>query len=260
MKRILSAVLLTALIFALEACSVKEKRCNCPCYLMLDFSKVDSTIITSARVGLHSADSFDYTADVIPGMLTNPMVIEVPRTDIVISVVADDDGRFLTNGGLVIPKGEDCPPLYMHTSQVNTERDTVTDTVRLHKSYCALSVGMVSDGKSDPFEVGIKGNICGYADDGSPMDGDFLVIGTLPAGGHGLVNLPRQIDASLSLQILTNGKVIREFALGEYIESSGYDWAAPDLEDVDVLVDFALAEVAITIDEWETRYVYGVEI
>lgn len=241
------------------ACSVKEKRCDCPCYLMLDFSKVDSVSVPSVSVGLHSADGFMKTMDLGCEKYGRPLVVEVPRSDIFISVVSDDGGLFDPHG-IVIPHGEECPPLYMHSSKVNTERDTVTDTVVLHKNYCALTVGMIADGKSQPFDVGVKGNVCGYEDDGRPMGGDFLVIGTLPAGGVNVVNLPRQKDSSLSLQILSDGKVVREFALGEYIESSGYDWTAPDLEDIEVRVDFALAEVMIRINEWETRYIYGVEI
>lgn len=255
----LSAVVLALLTMMSVACSVKEKRCDCPCYLMMDFSKVDSVSVPSVSIGMHSADGFQKTMELGCEKYGRPLVVEVPRSDIFINAVSDDRGLFGAHG-LVIPQGEQCPPLYMHSSKVNTEKDTVTDTVVLHKNYCALSVGMIADGKSQPFQIGVKGNVCGYEDDGRPMGGDFLVIHSLPAGNLDVINLPRQKDSSLSLQILDDGQVVREFALGEYMVSSGYDWTAPDLEDVEVKVDFALAEVAIRINEWETRYVYGVEI
>jgi len=259
----LSAAILLVLGF-LTSCSIKEKRCNCPCYMMLDFSQVDTMKILSARVQLFApdmdADSFFYTSDLTTEDFRKPLVIEVPRTDIQINVFSGDDGLFSSKGGLVIPEGEDCPPIHMHSALVNTESDTVTDTVRLYKNYCLLSVGMIADGKSKPFDIGVKGNICGYMDNGVPMDGEFLVVSNLPAGERNYVKLPRQTDASLALQILDEGKLVREFALGEYIVSSGYDWTAKDLGDIDVTVDFALAEVVLKINEWETRYVYGVEI
>lgn len=251
--------MLAVLAMVSAACSVKEKRCDCPCYLMLDFSKVDSISVPSVSVGLHSADGFQKAMELGCERYGRPLVVEVPRSDIYVNVVSDDGGLFKAHG-LVIPHGEECPPLYMHSSKVNTERDTVTDTVVLHKNYCALSVGMIADGKTQPFQIGVKGNVCGYEDDGRPMGGEFLVVHTLPAGSLDVINLPRQKDASLSLQIIDGGQVVREFALGEYMVSSGYDWTSPDLDDIEVKVDFALAEVTVRVNEWETRYVYGVEI
>lgn len=263
MKYKLSAGILACFLFF--SCTIKENRCNCPCYLILNFDRVDTTTIFSAKVDFHSdiygpADSFHYTADLGLADFRKPKVVEVPRSNIQVNVFSGDDGMYVPYKGVIIPKGEDCPPLYMHNILVNTEFDTVTDTVRLHKSYCTLSVGMIADGKSKSFEVGVKGNVCGYLDDGSPMEGDFLVVSKMPGGESKQFRLPRQMDTSLSLEIYSGGETIRDFALGDYIARSGYDWGAPDLGDVDVTVDFALAEVVVKIGEWETKYVYGVEI
>jgi len=253
------------LLLSFTSCSLKENRCNCPCYMIINFDKVDTTAILSAKLSLFSdynaaADSFEFSKELGLEDFRKPLVVEVPRTNIHVCVLSGVDGAFSPKEGLKIPLGQECPPVYMHNIFVNTEYDTITDSVKLAKSFCVLTVGMIADGKSKAFDVGVKGNVCGYSDTGAPVEGDFLVVSDMPSGGHATVRLPRQIDASLALQIYDEGKVIREFALGEYIAKSGYDWGAENLGDVDVTVDFALAEVTVKIDEWETRYVYGVEI
>jgi len=242
------------------ACSIKEKRCDCPCYLLVDFSEVDRNAVDSVVLDVHASDGFLYHAVVDTSSYGKEIVIEVPRKEISVCAVADDRELFLPGSGILIPQGEDCPPIYMHHASVDARRDSAVDTVRLHKSYCAVTVTMLSSDVEEALGFRICGNVCGYDKEGSSLGGDFVSAGlTLPDGSH-VVNVPRQYDSSLRLSILDADSVVREFALGEYLAKGGYDWEAEDLEDVDVTVDFALATVSVKVENWETRYVYDVEI
>lgn len=254
---------------------IKENRCDCPCYLMLDFSAVDGEKFDSLSIGVVGRDGFLYESSLARERFGDTFVIEVPRGKVDLCVVAceKDSGmecgegvsradltRIVSASGLNIPEGSQCPPLHMYTSSLDTSDDSIRDTVILHKNYCLLSIEMVSKDSPSPFSVGIRGQVSGYAPDGSLIPGVFAVDNELSQSGRCSVRVPRQSDASLSLQVLDSEDIVREFALGEYIVKSGFDWTALDLEDLDVTVDFALARVAVVVREWETRYVYDLEI
>ena len=94
-----------------------------------------------------------------------------------------------------------------------------------------------------------------------PLYGSFeflLEDGGLEEGYKAV--LPRQMDASLMLVIDDGGGSPQAFALGQYIVSSGYDWTAPDLEDITVTLDYALTEIRLIISGWDSVYEYEMEI
>ena len=39
--------------------------------------------------------------------------------------------------------------------------------------------------------------------------------------------------------------------MGEYILESGYDWNAPDLEDIDVEMDFSRSSLTVSVSKWK---------
>jgi len=67
--------------------------------------------------------------------------------------------------------------------------------------------------------------------------------------------LPRQVDGSLMLEVLgAGGEVIRTFALGEYILRAGYDWSAPSLEDIHIVMDLSVNRMDVIIGNYtDTR-------
>jgi hypothetical protein len=52
------------------------------------------------------------------------------------------------------------------------------------------------------------------------------------------------------MHIVFSDQVVRTFALGSYIAASGYDWTAPDLEDLTLHVDISLTSVTVSTDLW----------
>ena len=96
--------------------------------------------------------------------------------------------------------------------------------------------------------------------DGSVLKGDFLVECRPDERGVCSVRLPRQTESSLMLNILDGGASVREFALGEYIAASGFDWSSPDLGDLTIAVDFALTRISLSVDDWNRTFEFNVEI
>ena len=62
------------------------------------------------------------------------------------------------------------------------------------------------------------------------------------------------------LEIDEGAGSVKAFALGQYMAASGYDWDAPDLDDVTVILDYALTELRLVISGWESVYRYDIEI
>ena len=99
----------------------------------------------------------------------------------------------------------------------------------------------------------------GYYTSGSPVPGFFRCRPDPSPGQAGKTDwtacLPRQRDDSLLLHIcdLNAGEEtppLRTFALGHIIAAAGYDWTAPDLEDLTLDLDFAASTLTLGTDRW----------
>lgn len=247
-------------LLTLAGCSVKEKRCDCPCWLMLELGEIDSARFKSVEIDVFSDGGFLHSESVGCDRFGKTYVVEVPRKSVRVNVRAGDEGLFQADRGVVIPFGEPCPPLWQYTSFLDTSTESRRDTVRLHKNYSLLTVEMVTMGEPFPFGIGIEGDACGYGPDGNVLKGDFSVGCDPDENGLCSVRLPRQTESSLMLSILDSGTSVREFAIGEYIAASGFDWTSPDLGDLNITVNFALTRIHLEIDDWKTAFEYDVEI
>ena len=62
------------------------------------------------------------------------------------------------------------------------------------------------------------------------------------------------------LEVNDGTEVLKIFALGEYVVAGGYDWTAEELEDVEVIIDWAQTEVSIQIKGWDWVREYEIVI
>lgn len=255
-----SAVLMFLGTLCVVSCSVKEHRCDCPSWLQLDYGCLSPDRFSEVALGVVADGGFRFEDIVSSEQYGRTYIIEVPRKRVSVNVRSGDGGLYRDEAGVVIPTGSDCPPLYMYGSSLEYTSELRRDTVRLHKSYSMLSIRMLRDDGTLPYSLSLEGNVCGYNADGSVMGGDFRVYAIPDGDGKCWVRIPRQNDSSLIMKVDDSGKVRRTFALGEYIASSGFDWMAPDLEDIDVTINFSLMSVSITVGEWTTVVSADVEI
>ena len=155
------------------------------------------------------------------------------------------------DGSVRIPEGEEAPPLYLFHADVSTDAEQVVLPVTLHKQFCSLEMRFKGpSGYGPPFEVAVEGFYGGWEPDGSPAPGSFSRRLLPGADGRAVLRLPRQGDDSLLMHIVFSDQVVRTFALGSYIAAAGYDWNAPDLEDLSLQVDISLTSVTISTDLW----------
>lgn len=270
-------VLLSVLqpFFTCPGCSVKEDRDLCPCTLVLEFPREDAERlqdeVTVCMRG-YSDDGFSLCDTLLAGQAASDGSLDtisdkwsysyvVPKGDIDLAVAYSADGLAgeLNSSGrwIEIDEGRPCPSIWTCCEKVSARADRVTVPVRLHKNFCRIDIQVRDvDGEEFPFKLRVRGNVNGYGLDGRPARGAFLCDAerseTESAGsGHGYaVTVPRQTNDSLILEIVTDDGVAKSFAIGNYIASSGYDWASADLKDICLEIDYARTVISFTIDKW----------
>ena len=231
-----------ASLLLLPSCSVKEDRTACPCALTVELTGLPVRPVVLGVAGEEYSCTEVVHADTV-------LVLPVPKGELAVSAVG---GALAEGDGSVrIPPGEEAPPLYLFYADVSTDAEQVVLPVTLHKQYCALElVFQGPSGYGPPFEVAVEGAYGGWEADGSPAPGPFSRR-LLPASdGRATLRLPRQGDDSLLMHIVFSDQKVRTFALGSYIAASGYDWTAPDLEDLTLHVDISLTSVTVSTDLW----------
>lgn len=246
-------------LLILAGCSVKEVRDDCPCRLILDFSETDT--LSFRELLAYAVDDVGtvYGAEISAQEFMLEYHLEVMRSRLLVNVCAAAEGRYVPDKGLVIPYGEDCPEIYMHSSDIYAEGEAVRDTVHLHKNHCVLTLTIEKE-DSPLYGLCLKGNVNGYGIDGRPSDGVFAYEPLESATREYRAVLPRQKDSSLMLEVDDGTEIVKRFALGELISAGGYDWEAPDLEDLRVHVDWAVTDVVITVQGWGWSYEYEIVI
>lgn len=254
-----AGVVALSLALQLSACSVKEDRQACPCFLTLDFSGVDRQEL--ARQGLETMEvlvtdgdgSADYQAWELSERV-DEYGVPVSRSGVDIMVVSKDGGRCDADSGLAIEEGEECPVIYMSSGHYVFDADEAGLAVTLHKNYCVITVHIKSSYgiPERPFMIEVDGEVDGYSPDGAPREGPFHSLSAPSLDGLCSIKVPRQRDSSLWLVVdFLDSSEIRTFPIGEYIAESGYDWTAEDLENISVEMDFSRTGVETAISKWK---------
>jgi len=249
------------LVLVVCSCSIKEDRRDCPCYLEIELSELAPELCPEVCLSIEGEGGFSYSRLLTAEDYGSSITVKVPRTGVGVQAyygaeAEGDSGR----ADLSIPLGEECPPLLLHYAYVDTSQDVARDTLRLHKDYCLLDIMMLSKNGEYPFSIAILGRVDGYEDDGRPHSGRFDVRDMTENEGSFFVRIPRQTDSSLILEVYDDGDVLRRFALGEYIASSGYDWSAPDLKDIKVKVDYSRLSITVSVGSWSESFLFDVVI
>lgn len=258
MSEKISHVLVACLCFTMlqmlvAGCSVKEDRSLCPCRLMLDFSSLDTSLFKSIDVRAESSAGLLFFDTVSAMDFSSEYVRNVPKGFLRVSVWSGMDGE----DALQIPYGVECPPLYMGVFDVDASGETCMQKVVLHKNHCRLTVRM--EGRDDvPYSLTFRGKVSGYGFDGSLSGEGFCSVAYPDQEGHLHTVLPRQADSSLMMDLDDGYGFFKTFALGEYMEQSGYDWAAESLSDAEVVLDYYVTHIKISVLGWDEEYYYTV--
>ena len=241
-----------ALLTALSACTIKEARESCPCYLQVTFTDPEASG-PAEMLGWQDGPLFHeqvriedcrpaWTKAVDKGFLT-------------LSACKGIDRAATAGRTLYIPVGSQADSLYAYFGEVDATGDRADVLVSLRKQFATVLV----DIRKTPDVVRscrftVDGNTGGFdLLDFSPVAGLFR-FEPVPRDGESIVSfrVPRQADNSLQLTILPEDSVPARFPLGEYILQLGYNWKTEELQDIYVSIDLARGRAAVRIADWET--------
>lgn len=247
-----------ASLLFVAACSVKEDRMECPCRLVLDLHDVDTSVIKEVDVSVEASQGFVFKDVMDSRYVGSEYVMSVPKGRVYVWAYSGAEECSPGPEGLSIPYGDDCPEVYMYCSSFDALQETAVEKIRMLKNHSVLTVHLQSE-SSSAYDMAITGNVNGYNAEGRPSEGGFRYEMSFE-DGVGRVVLPRQTDTSLKLEVVDGEDTFRVFSLGEYIESSGYDWTQENLEDITLTLDYALSSVGFRINDWEKEYHFDIVI
>ena len=250
-RRISIAVLLVFLIIS-PGCTVKEDRELCPCWLLEDLSECygsDSPLYISAwkngRLFLEAINVRYFPA----GFETT-----VARNVVEVSAYQGLKEMFQDGHRLLIPSGNEADSIYAHCSTVNATGESAYDLISLHKQFATVTVVISDCPDYVSHELVLKGNVCGMDIlDFSPIEGSFHCRAREMGKGVWSFRLPRQKDASLTLELIENGEFLKEYRVGEAILSGGYSWNKEDLDDIHLELEYNKSSVSVTVKDWEAE-------
>lgn len=236
---------------AATACSVKEDRGLCPCWLEIDLSSCAGITDAVNLKGWSSGKPVLGTA-VRETDFGIPYEAEVPRGTLDLCAYSGVSQSLQSGMAVVIPQGRQCDSLWAYRSTVITDGESAYEKVHLHKQFATLSV----DARPAPgmtlkdLSVIVGGNWMGIdLNDLSPVPGGFLSEAVNDKDGLMKVRLPRQGDDTLLLNLVTSDST-ETIEIGKTIDRMGYDWKALDLDDILVKIDWDRGVMTVSIDGW----------
>ena len=259
MMRPLEVVSAICCLLSCLSCSIKEDRGACPCRLVLDFSENDSVSVRSAELLLSASGGF-FLADTLDcSDFDKEYHVSVPAGKVNVQAWHGGEGCISPGEGLRIPYGNDCPEVYMSCFDMEAEGEEMKRNVCLKKNHCKTTIYVKSE---EPFayRLVVRGKVCGYKRDGTPLEGDFMYELKLHEDMIGYVTLPRQCNDSLYLEIWEGDTVLKVFTLGRYISAVGYDWTAEHLEDLSLSLDYTHNFIGVSIGEWDREHDFNISI
>ena len=250
------AGLLAGLLFS--ACSVKEDRVPCPCYLNVSFQDREHIESPVGLVGYRENEVF---RDVIDVEEYDPYWVKaIHKGNLDFAAYkgvkqSHDDGHYVT-----IEVGNQADSLFAFHEVVDASGEMAYSDVLFHKQFCTVHLDIMKrPTEMKHYHFIVEGNTCGFDMlNFEPVSGLFR-FETAVTGNARVVDfrIPRQSDDSMKVSIryfYDDGHFdfIGEFPLGQYIVETGYNWSAEDLQDIYIMIDLVLGRMTISVDGWES--------
>ena len=246
-RGLLAALLVLSLAVS---CTVKEDRIPCPCYLNVSFADRGSIRHPVTLLGWAGNEVFRETINVEEH---EPYWVKaVEKGTLTLSAVTGNNTSRVLGHTVTIPSGSQADSLYAFHEDVDCTGEMAYAEVKLHKQFATVRVDInQSASQMKQFRFNVEGNSCGFdLLDYSPVEGPYRFS---PEATSRTVDfrIPRQADSEMTFEIVHNGERIGIFPLGKYIERTGYNWNAEDLQDIFITIDLVIGQIIISVEGWE---------
>lgn len=258
MKGKTAYILAAALAAALAAsCSVKEDRTSCPSYLTVFYHEAAPVLaangITSGVVTtVTNGSGFRYRLSVdpseYPGGLEVPVV---PKGAATVSGLSGVSLGEVSQDRYTVRRGEEADRIWADSQVVDCTGELAADTVRLHKQYAVMRITFRGSEAYAAPSLRVRGG-CNAMDTNTleALRGEFYASARHTGGTAFEVRVPRQAGTDLYLDVIDGAETVSTVEVGEKLASAGYNWAKRDLDDIEVLVDYAVSDATVTVAPW----------
>lgn len=249
MKYVLKYIMMLTAITAVSACSIKEDRSVCPCMLTVDLPAITAKVMINCWNSEYKI--IDDVLELDGEKCTRKY--HVPRGSCTVSVVRGYENLVVSDEVLLIPEGKQMSCLYASASDVATDGETAEYSVDFKKNYVKVSL-CFSDRESGlcPYDLIVRSNVSGLEMRTlAPVIGTFTCVPEISDGKGYQFIIPRQIDETLSIDLMRGIEIYDTITLGRIIASTGYDWTAEELADIDLVIDLPKGEISITVSGWD---------
>lgn len=256
---------LVIIILFLSSCAlVKENRDPCPCLLEIHLTGTQGSTATI------QVDTGEDTWNLYAAGDT-VLHVYVPRTSVTVTAWSGAPEPFC--GVFCISPGTAAPPLYLCQCTVNALGDETIVRAQLRKQFCTLQLFVEGPpGWGTPFSTRIRGTVAGIGSDGIPVEGNFDYSPDNLSGTDSSNNgssspwtwsarIPRQFaNNQLLLDIVMEDSTVRTFSLDSYLLDAGFDWSAPDLEDLDLCLHLSVTAITLRSPTWRPEETLSINI
>lgn len=247
------ALCFVASVLCLPACSVKENRVECPCYVSVKTDIDETCVVSFYDEGGALIERKDMTAE---ELRSGKNWTAIPKGPFFTSVLSGKGSMVLSGGRLVeCPRGGEASPIYSWAKGMVAEGDELVVDGVLQKQHAVVTLRFANPGAEEyPYDIRISFG-CNAL--------DLLSL----KGSEGFWQLDPVLDGALECSFLVtrqdpgrsitleffdreSGEAVGTLDLGRYILATGYSWDTEWLGDVNVLIDYAKSSVTIYINDW----------
>ena len=268
----LKTLIMLALVCTSSASCIKENRNECPCYLHVDLSRVDSHYVH--KMDLMLADRFSGEAQWIAvekKYIGDTLIMKVDKSEFDFSAWGNLDNSILNDADRTITAADPADSLWSYHRPVSTRCEDSYVKVLAERQHIPVTIivrGMLQ-GLSDirPTFGNISGSLMynGAAAGTrgilvplmvkSPGDGDpYYMYKTL------LLTQASATDAVLNLHFLKDGKAVEtSYPVGEMLASIGEDISATNQNPIVIDLTIGAADIlfSIKVSDW-TSHIYTI--
>ena len=244
-------LLFSATVVSIASCSIKEDRSGCPCVLTIDASDIRADEISI----ICSNTSRLLKTTLIP-IETGPILkINVPRGRVNVATYTGNEFSKDQNDTLVIPYGKEADCIYANACQINTDAETAYTRIALNKQFTRISLkfaNLPEDWNGPNTRLTVSGKTNGLSlNDLSPSEGEFKCDVAPDNKGSFSFKVPRQKGNDLYCRIENEEQISAPIALGEILESIGFDWTKENLDDISLELEFPSSVISVSITDWD---------
>ena len=254
---ILSVICVVLPVLCFSACSVKEDRSNCPCWLEVSYvgrSDVeDNALICFGACNSGVRDSCEAS------MFNTPRILVCRRGSEILYGIARKPGMvFDDSKPVLIARGCQSDSIYSCRSILELNAEDARAQLSLHKQFmtlrfvCAQSSSVFAE---FPYTLDLHGDTDGFDPvSGRPHAGVFRFGLSPDYGSPASVRIPRQGDGALYADLIKKdgSGLYSRLDLKAMLQAEGYDWNADELDDMEIVLNTDEIGFATLLRPWDS--------